>query len=125
MQIPIMLLFLFVPVLLIVLSAAGLSDAYKVEGRKVLLLLLLVVPWMVDLILGYGFAGHPGRSNAGPFWVGPAILVAALANPVLWGLALVRFRGVRRQVAPFLWFNVLIAPFAALIAALSHAGASL
>ena len=100
------------------------SYAFRVEGTKLLLLIVLCLPWVLDLALGYAYSSHPGQPRVAHTGVDIVMVGAMIANPILWGAAFVRFARVRSDVLPLIWFNILIAPFATLISMLSRAGAS-
>lgn len=59
----------------------------------------------------------------GQRWVGTAITIAAIANPILWLTAIVWLKRARQCLVPFVVFNILITPFATILAGCDWAGA--
>jgi hypothetical protein len=114
-------LYLALLALLLVLTGMESRKAYRIEGRRAFFVILLIVPWVVDIFLGY--THEFGERRGGPAWVGQAIDLAAIANPVLWVAALITLRRSWRFVLPFVAFNIFVAPLAIIYSSCSWAGA--
>lgn len=116
-------LYLFLLILLLVLTVVEWRRAYYIEGRRLLVIPILAAPWVVELLLGiaFPFGGHRGA----PGWIGQAIEVAAIANPVLWVAVFMWLYRAWRCILPFVAFNLCVAAPVSLFAGCSWAGACL
>jgi hypothetical protein len=108
-------------VVLLGLTAMGWKRAYGVVGKRLYLLPCVTVPWIVELVPAFSRPG--GRMHGGPAWVDEAIMIGALANPVLWIVALLVLWRAWRCAVPFVGANLLVAPFATIAAGCGWAGA--
>ncbi len=114
-------LYLVLLILLLGLTAIEWRRRQRIEGQSLYALLIITIPWIAELALGLT---HPfGQRRGEPSWIGHAIEISALANPILWVAAILGLRRAWRCVLPFVTFNVLVAPVVTLYAACSWAGA--
>jgi hypothetical protein len=118
---PVIGLYLAAILLLIGVTTMRLRSAVRTEGWKLLVLIAVPVPWLVEIVLGQ--THQFGHMRHGPAWVPTVIASAAFANVVLWVIVLTWLWRGRRCVVPFIAANVLIMPLASLVAGCDWAGA--
>ncbi|HXQ09385.1 MAG TPA: hypothetical protein VN805_00120 [Caulobacteraceae bacterium] len=89
------------------LAARRIPAGFRAEGWKLLLLVLVPLPWLVEIALAQAYPS--GEVHGGPVWVERLAGYAMLANPVLWAAAMILLWKARRCVVPFLLANLVLA----------------
>lgn len=116
------------PLLLLVIVACTLAAAavylpaaIRAERAKILWVLAVPLPWIIEIVLGQTHQFN--RIRHGPEWVGIAFEAALWANPAVWLAAFLLLRKARPFVASFVVVNVFIALLATIVASCDFAGA--
>jgi hypothetical protein len=115
-----LIVWLALAAVLIWLTLRETPEAVESEGRRLLILAIVPLPWIIELVLGQMFKAGPGADSPG--WTARALQIAFFANPLLWIGAVVRLRNAWRFVLPFLGFNLVSAAFGSMAAFCSLSG---
>jgi len=102
-------------------TAGELPAATRVEGWKLLGLLVLPIPWIVEIVLGQTHQFN--RIHHGPKWVAIVSEAAFWANPALWLVAFLWLKRARPCVTPFIAFNAVATVASTIVAGCDLAGA--